>query len=987
MPRYASIVHLIVLCFLGVLSNAVFALGLGEITLKSHLNQPLVAEIELLQVRELTLSEILPGLASRKDFDRAGVERSFLLGLMSFQVKLGENGRNIILVTTTKPIREPFVNFLIEVIWPSGRLLREYTLLLDPPVFANDAPRANMPAQKSVTNKSNQSTVSRTQTAKSSGVAAPTAPNVTRKPALSSSYNQPADSQQSAARPKNNKIDRPDPMPAGDDQYRVNQGDNLHSIARQMRDGSSTDINRVMVAIQRENPSAFIDQNINLLKQGVVIRKPSSEAIASIDKRTAIQEVERQSKLWKARLNSRRQNTGALDARVLNATGEDATPDMPVKKDQDGGHLSLVGGDGRKSKSGSGGSASAGGDSALIAEELDKAKISNRDLTEKVASLSQQVDDSKKLIELKSQQFAELKARLAEIEAENAKLKAQLGMPLDPVEPSKAPLSEPTPSPALEEAEQTPAPAISDENGFTPSMSPNETNNAGTGSAVDGPVEAGEAGAVPADESIVAAAQPEDLNFNDADTVAPQPSVEPVTEPTTAPTDFMANSWLQDLLNKPFYWMIIGGGLIVLLAAVLLWRRSYQEQFFEDDEFETESEQDTTNNLTDLDTMSASATQTVVKNSSTTPFNTTPASTAAIASKLKSKVAASPPASRDNTEVLAYETDGLSDPFADTDTTEEASDILGEADIYIAYGRFDQAEDVLIKAIKRDKSNPEFYLKLIEVYAEKNDTAGFNRTVKQLDAQSFSANFSHRITELRSTLNAAAANNNTKEEVLDTLPALMADEKGPLESVSDMDFDDENFGMQSSDSSTSTDALSLLDDLESNIIGTVPESDEAASDSSIMDLDADDNDSLKFALDDSFDTVEPTSIRESNHNDNIISPTLQHDGLGDNDLLANMGSLEDQSYDLDIESLASDLDDDLNQMSADRASVNVDDIVESTADEVIGDEDEVATRLDLARAYMDMGDREGAKDLLDEVVRDGTAKQQQEARSLLKKIS
>lgn len=1022
MPRYASIFHFVLFCFLGLLSSSVLALGLGEITLKSHLNQPLVAEIELLQVRELTLSEILPGLASRKDFDAAGVERGFLLGLMSFEVKLGEKGRNIILVTTTKPIREPFLNFLVEVIWPSGRLLREYTLLLDPPVFADAVPAANAPAKKTITQKTTQSSVRRESSSRSAVATQPPASVANRAPLSSISTSstagrQSASNQKSVARPSN-QIDRSTAANAtGNDQYRINRGDNLMSIAKQMRDEPSADLNQVMVAIQRENPSAFIDDNINLLKQGAVIRKPSSEAIASMTKRAAVQEVARQSKLWKTRLNASRKNSGALDSRVLDATGEDTMPDAPTKKDQDGGRISLVSGEGRKDKSGSGGTAARGGDSALIAEELDKAKISNQDLTERLTSLSQQLDDSKKLIDLKSQQFAELKARLAEIEAENARLKSGSNASADNVttdmaETTLAP-SEATPAPMSPVDVNTAMPetAASDEMNVPPSASAPEMSAAEPTISPEMPadVAAIPADALPAD-ALPADAQPsdvqptdlsnppEDLNFNpDGESMSQGEATEaPVTEPTQAPagepTRAIASSALiQELLTKPVYWIIIGGGFIVLLAAFLLWRRSQQEQFSEDDEFDSESEQEATNNLTDLDSLSSGG-QTVAKNSGNDTLNDTNAALTSAAPKFadakKTKDAVKSSANPNDTKVIAdvgYEADGVSDAFTDTDTTEEAADILGEADIYIAYGRFDQAEEVLVKAIKRDKSRPEFYLKLIEVYAEKNDTVRFNRTVKQLDDQGFSANFSHRITELRSILNAAASNNNTKEEVLDTLPELMASEKGPLDSVSNMEFEDENLVLQPVFSNNTEDAMSLLDDLESNIIGTVPESD-GVTDAAMMDFDADEEPSVRFALDESFDSVKPKPSYAPSHSDEIISPKLQHEGLGDQSLLTNPLTLDEPSFDLDIESLAADLDDDLNQMSADRALINVADITEATADEVIGDEDEVATKLDLARAYIDMGDREGAKDILDEVMSDGSPQQQQEARSLRKKV-
>ncbi|HIQ45370.1 MAG TPA: peptigoglycan-binding protein LysM, partial [Pseudomonas oleovorans] len=117
-------------------SGMAHALGLGEVTLQSSLNQPLVAEIELLEVRDLASNEVIPSLASPEDFVKAGVDRQYFLTDLKFTPVLKPNGKSVIRVTSSKVVREPYLNFLVEVLWPNGRLLREYTLLLDPPLYS-----------------------------------------------------------------------------------------------------------------------------------------------------------------------------------------------------------------------------------------------------------------------------------------------------------------------------------------------------------------------------------------------------------------------------------------------------------------------------------------------------------------------------------------------------------------------------------------------------------------------------------------------------------------------------------------------------------------------------------------------------------------------------------------------------------------------------------------------------------------------------------
>ncbi|MDJ0741474.1 MAG: peptigoglycan-binding protein LysM, partial [Gammaproteobacteria bacterium] len=115
---------------LGTLSVPVHALGLGELSSKSTLNQNFQGEIALLSVKADELDTVRVKLADQEAFSRAGVDRPFYLSLLKFEPQLTARGKPVVRVTSEFPIREPFLNFLIEVNWPNGRLLREYTVLL-----------------------------------------------------------------------------------------------------------------------------------------------------------------------------------------------------------------------------------------------------------------------------------------------------------------------------------------------------------------------------------------------------------------------------------------------------------------------------------------------------------------------------------------------------------------------------------------------------------------------------------------------------------------------------------------------------------------------------------------------------------------------------------------------------------------------------------------------------------------------------------------
>jgi len=112
------------------------ALGLGELKLQSYLNEPLKASVDLLNTDGLHGDEIRIRLATREDFKKLGLDRSYFLTSINFEVEV-EGGVARIVMTSDEPVLEPYLDFIVEARWPSGRLLREYTILIDPPVFAD----------------------------------------------------------------------------------------------------------------------------------------------------------------------------------------------------------------------------------------------------------------------------------------------------------------------------------------------------------------------------------------------------------------------------------------------------------------------------------------------------------------------------------------------------------------------------------------------------------------------------------------------------------------------------------------------------------------------------------------------------------------------------------------------------------------------------------------------------------------------------------
>src|SRR5690606_15510629 len=136
------------------LANYVNALGLGEVELRSALNQPLDAEIKLLDVGDLSAEQIIVALGSPADFERNGLERLHFYTEIKFNIVLNSSEGAIVQLSTRNPVREPYLNFLVEARWTSGRLLCEYHLLMDLPTFADEpaapvaSPSYSQPAPK-----------------------------------------------------------------------------------------------------------------------------------------------------------------------------------------------------------------------------------------------------------------------------------------------------------------------------------------------------------------------------------------------------------------------------------------------------------------------------------------------------------------------------------------------------------------------------------------------------------------------------------------------------------------------------------------------------------------------------------------------------------------------------------------------------------------------------------------------------------------------
>ncbi len=408
------------LALLLVMPSAAFALGLGDIRLLSPLNAPLDAVVDLDATPE-ELQSLKAQIAPRDVFVQHGLDWPVFLGSVQVRVERGTDGHAVIRLKSNDAITEPFVTLLLQVDWARGHTVREYTMLLDPPVYTPNQATANAPvAAPSAGAGAHEGEISRPTAA---APPAPAPPSPAPTPAASTT---PAPSASSTA---------PQAGPAGTTHV-VKRGETLSQIAGTAAGGgpSSAQTRSWMLAIYQANPRAF-DQNMNLMRSGAVLRMPDASAVAAVSATQASAEIRRQYAAWRGAA----QGAGT-------GTGPSAT--SPGEQ----GRLRLV------SPTEPGGSAAGGTDSAQV-----------KALQGRVHDLEGQLSEQKRLMEVRDAQLADLQRRLA------AKQSTQT--------PASEKTPPPAPAPAATApiaAAPAPAPAAAPTPAATPTPTPPPVETAPT---------------------------------------------------------------------------------------------------------------------------------------------------------------------------------------------------------------------------------------------------------------------------------------------------------------------------------------------------------------------------------------------------------------------------------------------------------------------------------------------------------------------------
>lgn len=825
------------------------AFGLGDITLNSALNQPLNAKIAVSQVGDLGAEEIKSQLASSEAFQKAGVDRDAFLNDIQFKVEVGNNGNATIYLTTQKPVIEPFLNFILEVQWPQGKLIREYTLFLDPPMFSNDSYQpvrsVPVPIKKEVS--------SRTEVPVKNYVAPARVSSATQAPSSGAQ--------------------------AGNTYGPIARNESLWSIAEKVRPSNELSIHQTMLALQEMNPQAFSQNNINLLKQGAVLRLPSMTDIQQKDLRTSRETVNQQNQSWKKEPPKNKEETKeALESQL----GERVEA-LPEKKVEDSAHLKLIapteeaaaaapsnsvlGSAANKTGSAQNSSAT----SALTNEKIDKVSLENTELKSRLTEVTEQVKTSEDIVKLKDQQIADLQEKLKVLEAKQA---TQTAQPLVP------------------------------------------NTDGGNANWLDNP-------------AILAGA---------------------------------------------------AAAVIAIVVGLMLLRRKNEGD-------------DTTDELTDV-----KVEQVLGDNKYTQ-----------IASE-----SFAPDFSESAAEAAAE--------IKEEPVKQELGDVIGESEIYIAYGRFNHAAELLKQGCIAEPDRKDIRLKYLMVLAELGDKDEFITHEQILNSV---ANESERaeLNSLHAKLfgQERSVNNDVAQvAALESTDVVQNEYDAPINVDNELSVDSntQTDAQQEEHSDLRSDAADEFQfTFDEHNDSVVTESMDSSDDVASLEFESSDSDFSQGFLQENNDSIPTDSSTEENQLINDADFELEFDHEAAAALTESYDASEavaepeqdfsmqdfvieeaEKSSALQEEELNFDfnLDEESQRLMEEAQASGSTDYAEKTnssvnldADDLdlLADLDETATKLDLARAYLEMGDSSGARDILNEVISEGNENQKQDAMALLRQIA
>ncbi|MFP5409575.1 MAG: FimV/HubP family polar landmark protein [Gammaproteobacteria bacterium] len=804
------------------------AAGLGRLSVNSALGQPLTAEIEIFAADKAELESLSASLASDQAFRDARVDFAPVLSTLRFAIEKRPGNKAVLKVTSSRPVTDPFIDMLVELNWASGRLVREYTLLLDPPGMAKP------------------------QTVAPVAVATPAAPVPAPAPAPAAAP-APATTPAPAAAPAP-KAAAPAPAekpakPAAPDSVTVKKGDTLSGIASRVRP-EGVSLEQTLVGLYRENTEAF-NGNLNRLKSGKTLTVPSAEQVAAIPQAEAVREIKLQADDWRAyrqRLAAAVEAAPEADAAPGTAASGKVSPKVEDRaKPAPEAQKDVL----KLSKAAPAANGKAAAEAASLREQVAAQEAKLRAQEEDATAREKSLQEANQRVALLEKQVADMQKLVAMKE----KALADAAKPAQAPEP--APAAEPAPEPAPAAEAAAPAPEVKPE-----------------------------------------------------EPAAPVPAV-PVAKLPVAPAESEAG-WYEPLLANPLYW---GGGLAAVgLGGVLWWMMAGGRR--------------------------RKTSSTTVLDDSLLPGHE---------SKPISVIGASSGGSV-NTGDTSFLTDFSQAGLGTIDTHDV--DPIAEAEVYMAYGRDAQAEEILKEAIVKNPDRHEVRVKLLEIYAARRNTAAFASVAGELYAALGSDTHPlwDKVCEMGREIDPTnplygGGGGKGGEAPAAAVAATAAVAGGAVV-----------FGGEAEAAAPA--AAESEPEPETRF-------EAAPMDFSVPEIPAVETPTFEAPAFEPAPVVEEPAKTPMDLDFEL--PDLDLPTAGDDTLKLDLGMEDETGPDSKFDFSGLDLD-----------------LGESGGSEL--ELDEVGTKLDLARAYVEMGDKEGAREILNEVIAEGNDKQKSDAQGMLSSL-
>lgn len=864
------------------------------------------------------VAEMKVTLASQEAYARAGLERHYSLSKLRFSPQQKEDGSFVIKVTSSEPIREPFLDFMIEVHWPQGRMQREFTVLLDPPANFQESEASNeeLPEAEPYP-RSYERPIQRQPAA--DPVVRPKPP---RRPAATQA----------------NVIETPQtPVETGPitgSQYGpVNRNETLWSIAKQFNQDASISQQKMLSALYKANPHAFYRNNINALKAGETITIPDRDTIVRLTGAPSGPPMLRSSGKLRAEAPKREEESGI-------PSGEAATGSP--------GQLKLIAPSSGKSK-----------EEQALEAAAESVKRENEEIRKRLADFEQKLSGMQRLLTLKDEQIATLQAAQKGSEKQASPTPA---VPTTTPTPSQLPSPGPAtaiptaPPTAAKPTAPTPAPSLEVARPQQPPLVPGESKE--LPKPATQPTAIPPQQAIPTPPPVTQIPKPEITPPPKPPVVKPPVQQAKPAQPAT-PAKQEEPGFLTGLLDQSSY--MIGGATGMLLVALVLavWVKRRRAAMID--------EAESILTLSDREkTLQLKRTQVPLEAS---PSSLSEQSTTARSSFLS--------------EFTPSDFDALGGEMEEVDP-------ISEADVYLAYGRYKQAEELIRSAIAQNPERDECKLKLLEIHYATENAQAFEKFAEELALthRDTKPEFWEKVVEMGEELcPGSPLFGDGKEPVADTHK--YTPPSAPVEENAETGEEDFFYGTEA-------------EETYPHAITTAPQAsqhnDEKESPQAAVAYDFFSTESLEFDSKKGHESepdIRPTSniLSFDKAQANIEEGPMDLQDKSLDDILAELGVLSETSQRTPT---SQEQQENLTDNGIEYA-LELDHITEEDKPLQYNDDttdylgltemDEQETKLDLAKAYFDMGDAESARVILEHVTQHGNDAQKDEAWTLLGRLT